>query len=109
MADAIQVVTTTGTREEADNIARQLVTRKLAACVQVAGPISSTYSWQGKVETSQEWLCLIKSREALFSALEAAICELHSYDVPEILAFRAMGGHAPYLEWMQQVLGGETH
>jgi periplasmic divalent cation tolerance protein len=104
MTDAIQVVTTTGSQEEAERIAQALVTRRLAACVQVAGPIASTYHWKGKLETSQEWLCVIKTLQSHYPALEAAIRELHSYDVPEILAFTVVRGHRDYLAWLASEL-----
>ena len=100
MRDAIQVVTTTGSKEEAEAIAAAVVSRRLAACAQVSGPIASTYHWQGKLETSQEWLCTIKTRMSHYAALEAAIRELHSYDLPEILAVEVAAGHEDYLAWM---------
>lgn len=100
MTDAIQVVTTTSSKEEADKIAGELVARRLAACVQVAGPITSTYHWQGKLETNQEWLCVIKTLRSRWADLEAAIRQLHSYDVPEILAFDVVTGHRDYLDWL---------
>jgi len=105
MTDAIQVVTTVGSREEADCIAAQLVGRRLAACVQIVGPIASTYHWQGAIETSQEWMCLIKSLGAKYPALEAAIREVHSYEVPEILAFSVVAGNPGYLDWLASELG----
>jgi periplasmic divalent cation tolerance protein len=104
MTDAIQVVTTTGTREAADQIAAALVERRLAACVQVSGPITSTYRWQGKVESSQEWACTIKTRLSHYAAVEAAIRELHSYDVPEILATGVIAGSRAYLDWLSTEL-----
>jgi periplasmic divalent cation tolerance protein len=100
MPDALQVVTATPSQAEAERISQALVTRRLAACVQVAGPITSTYRWQGKLETSQEWLCVIKTLPLHYSALEAAIRELHSYDVPEILAFEVAAGNRDYLDWL---------
>jgi periplasmic divalent cation tolerance protein len=103
MTDAIQVVTAAGSKEEAQKIAGELVARRLAACVQVVGPITSTYHWQGKVETSQEWLCVTKSLKSRYVAVEAAIRELHSYEVPEILAFDVVAASRDYLDW----LGGE--
>lgn len=105
MTDALQVVTTTASQEEAQTIAQALVSRRLAACVQVVGPIASTYHWQGKVETSQEWLCLIKTQRSHYGALEQAIGELHSYEVPEILALGVVAGSRGYLDW----LGGELN
>ena len=69
----IQIVTTTARREEADRIARMLVEERLAACAQVSGPITSTYHWQGKIETSEEWQCRAKSRLDLWERLDAAM------------------------------------
>jgi periplasmic divalent cation tolerance protein len=104
MTDAIQVVTTTSSKEEAESIARALVERRLAACVQVAGPIASTYHWKGRLESAQEFLCIIKTRESHYLALEDAIRELHSYEVPEILAFQVSSGNRAYLDWLRDEL-----
>ena len=104
MEEYIQVMTTTETEEEARRIARALVERRLAGCVQVLGPITSTYRWEGEVETAQEWLCLIKSRRDLYPELETAIRELHTYEVPEILALPVVEGDRRYLEWLGGVL-----
>jgi periplasmic divalent cation tolerance protein len=100
MTDALQVVTTAGSTEEAERIAEQLVARRLAACVQVIGPITSTYHWQGKIETSEEWICVIKTLRGRYAELEQAIRELHSYAVPEILAFDVVAGSRDYLAWL---------
>jgi periplasmic divalent cation tolerance protein len=104
MSDPIQVTTTLPTREEALRMAAALVERRLAACVQVVGPVSSTYWWQGKIETAEEWQCIAKSRSGLYQAIEAAICELHSYDTPEVLATPILAGHARYLQWLNDEL-----
>jgi len=104
MAGTIQVVTTTASREDAERIARALVEERLAACVQVLGPITSTYRWQGAIETGQEWLCLVKSREDLYADLEAAIRRLHPYEVPEILALPVLAGNPAYLAWLDAEL-----
>jgi periplasmic divalent cation tolerance protein len=104
MTDTIQVVTTTSSKEEAEKIARALVERRLAACVQVAGPIASTYHWQGRIESAQEFLCIIKTRQSHYLALEDAIRELHSYEVPEILAFQVTAGNRAYLDWLRDEL-----
>jgi periplasmic divalent cation tolerance protein len=101
MSDAIQISTTTGDRATAERIAAELVDRRLAACVQISGPITSTYRWQEKIETTEEWLCTIKTLAAKFSAVEAVICKLHPYDVPEILAVPVVAGSAAYLEWLR--------
>jgi periplasmic divalent cation tolerance protein len=98
----IQVMTTTATQEDAERIAQALVQRREAACVQIIGPIRSIYRWQGNVETSQEWLCLVKSRQDLFPRIEATIRSLHPYEVPEILAVPVMAGSAGYLAWLDQ-------
>ncbi len=104
MPDPIQVLTTTASREDAERIARALVEGRLAACVQLVGPISSTYRWQGAIEISQEWLCLIKSRQDLYAELEAAVRRLHPYEVPEILAQPIVAGHPAYLAWLDAQL-----
>jgi periplasmic divalent cation tolerance protein len=104
VSQALVVLTTTSTRDEADRIAAALVERQLAACVQIVGPIASVYRWQGQVEQSQEWFCLIKSDERHYPALEAAIIELHSYEVPEVLVLPVSGGSTRYLEWLSASL-----
>jgi len=100
MPEFIEVLTTTATREDAERIARTLVEERLAACVQVTGPIASTYRWQGRIETAQEWQCRAKSRRDLYDRIEAAIRRLHPYDVPEILATPVLAGGADYLAWI---------
>ncbi len=103
MAEYIQVITTTATEDDARKVAHALVEARLAGCVQIVGPIGSTYWWEGRIEEAEEWLCLAKSRADLFDALEAAIREAHPYDVPEVLAVPVAAGSQGYLDW----LGGE--
>ena len=98
----IQVVTTAEHREDVERIARTLVERRLAACVQIVGPISSIYRWRGAIETAQEWQCWIKSRGSLFVQIEQTIRGLHPYEVPEILALPILTGNADYLAWLEQ-------
>ena len=100
MTDAIQVETAIDTQDAADAIARALVERKLAACVQVLGPAKSTYRWRGAVERAEEWICLIKTERRLYADVEAAIRELHSYETPEIIATEIVAGSADYLAWI---------
>jgi periplasmic divalent cation tolerance protein len=100
MADYVQLVTTTARRDEAERIAHALVDGRLAACVQIAGPITSVYRWQGKVETSEEWRLLIKTRQALVARTAEAIRQLHPYEVPELLAFPVLWGSTDYLAWV---------
>src|SRR3990167_306825 len=106
MSEHIQVLTTTASREDADRIARTLVEERLAACVPGLGPITSTYRWQGAIETSQEWLCLAKSRRELYDEIEKAIRRIHPYQVPEILAVPVVSGCADYLAWLDQEVKG---
>ena len=100
MKSYIQISTTTETKEQAQKIAQYLVETRLAACVQIAGPITSVYRWKGKVETASEWLCLIKTREELFEKVEAAIKKMHSYETPEIIAVPIVKGSKEYLIWL---------
>lgn len=100
METFIQITTTTESKEKAQLIADHLVEEKLAACVQVLGPITSTYRWKGKIETAPEWLCLIKTRESLYTEVEKAIRKIHSYETPEIIAVPIINGSVDYLDWL---------
>ncbi len=102
MERCIQVMTTTEKKEEALRIARHLVEKGLAACVQVVGPIASIYRWQGKIEQAEEWQCLIKSRQDLFEKLAEAIRAIHPYETPEIIATEISAGSADYLKWLRE-------
>jgi periplasmic divalent cation tolerance protein len=104
MMSFIQVMTTTETKEQAEAIARHLVEEKLAACVQISGPIESIYRWKGKVENVREWLCLIKTRDVFFDQVESAIKKLHSYETPEIIAVPITKGSREYLKWLDESL-----
>jgi periplasmic divalent cation tolerance protein len=102
MTDARVVLTTAGSHEEAQKIARQLVDRRLAACVNILPQIESIYRWQGKVENATEWLLIIKTEIGIFDRLQEAIKELHSYDLPECIMLDVAGGSVPYLEWIKE-------
>ena len=109
MSEYIQIVTTAQQRADAQRISRILVEQRLAACVQISGPIASTYRWQGKIETSEEWQCTIKTRRDLYDRVEAAIRAIHPYDVPEILALPILAGCADYLRWLEtEVTAADT-
>jgi periplasmic divalent cation tolerance protein len=97
----LQVVTTTSREADAERIARALLEERLAACVQIMGPVTSLYWWKETLETSEEWLCLIKTREDLFGALEKAIRKVHPYETPEIVALPIIAGSGDYLKWLQ--------
>ena len=100
MTDKRLMLTTTSSREEANAIANELVSRRLAACVNVIGPISSVYHWQGEVERSEEFLLLIKSTEAQTIPIQDAVRELHSYQLPEIISLNIEAGLETYLDWI---------
>lgn len=107
MTDCIQVMTTVEGRAQAEKVAETLLAAQLAACVQVVGPMTSYFHWQGKNEKSSEYLCLIKSRRYLYAEIEAAIRKVHPYEVPEILAVPVVAGSAPYLHWLASEVRGE--
>jgi periplasmic divalent cation tolerance protein len=96
------VLSTAATQEEAGKIARTLVERKLAACVNIIPQVESIYRWQGKVESSQEWLLLIKTNAEQFSSVRDAIRDLHSYDLPECIAINIEDGSPEYLKWLAE-------
>jgi periplasmic divalent cation tolerance protein len=100
MPSVFQVESTADSREEASKIAAALVEKRLAACVQIVGPIRSTFWWEGRVQDAEEFLLLCKVAGERLDEATALIEELHSYDVPEVLAFEAAGGSRSYLEWV---------
>ena len=100
MTDYIQVVTTTETEADARAIAAALVERRLAACVQIHGPISSTYRWKGEVTTAGEWQCVAKTQAAIYDRVEEAIKGLHPYELPEILAVPMVAASQDYCRWI---------
>jgi periplasmic divalent cation tolerance protein len=107
MTDYLQVLTTVSSQEEAERIGSALIERRLAACVQTVGPISSRYRWKGAVEEAQEWQCLAKTEAVKYAEVEQAIRELHSYEEPEILALPILAGSKSYLDWVSENLGPE--
>ena len=102
MTDKKLVLTTCGSQPEARRIAHALVERQLAACVNIVPQIASVYRWQGKVETAEESLLVIKTTAAAFERLREALGELHSYQVPECIEIGIEDGSAAYLEWIGQ-------
>ncbi len=99
MPSYLQVATTVETREQAEALARQMLEQRLAGCVQIT-QCNSMYHWQGNVEKSDEFLCVMKTRDDLFDRLQAAITQAHPYEVPEILATPVLKGNKSYLEWL---------
>jgi periplasmic divalent cation tolerance protein len=104
VAEALQVTITTGSEDEAEAISSALVERRLAACVQLIGPIRSRYRWQGKVEEAREWMLVAKTTEQRYPRLEATVRELHSYDEPEIVATAIVAGSEGYLDWVAEAI-----
>jgi periplasmic divalent cation tolerance protein len=100
MTDKRIVLSTASSEDEARKIALYLVEQRLAACVNVVPRIESIYRWKDKVETSREWLLLIKTTAEKFSEVRAAIRELHSYELPECVAISIEDGSTEYLQWL---------
>lgn len=100
MSDPLVVLTTVESREQAETIARMLVERQLAGCVQIVGPIISVYRWQGAVETAGELLLLIKTRSSIYPDLERTLIDIHPYQTPEIIALPVEAGFQGYLSWL---------
>ena len=102
MTDKIVIFSTCSSAEEAGRIARRLVEARLAACVTAVPGAQSTYHWKGAVEQSEEWLLVIKSNRDLFVQLKTQLQEMHSYEVPEVIAVPIVDGAESYLNWMDR-------
>lgn len=98
----VVVMTTTGSREEAEKVAGALVGERLAACVQLL-PITSYFTWKGQLQHDDEVLLLVKTRTSLYPRVEERIRSLHSYDTPEVVATPVENGSARYLSWIEEV------
>lgn len=107
MSDRRVVLTTVALLEKAEHLARVLVDRRLAACVNIVGPIRSVYRWQGAIEDQQEYLLIIKTTAARAAELEGAFAELHPYDLPEQVELSITGGGASYLDWLSAQVAAE--
>jgi periplasmic divalent cation tolerance protein len=100
MADFMQVVTTVDSEESGERLARGIVDARLAACVQIVGPIRSLYWWQGSIDDTRETQLIIKTTSECLTALEVYIKENHSYETPEIIATEISWGSREYLDWI---------
>jgi periplasmic divalent cation tolerance protein len=98
------VLCTAGSQAQAADIARALVERRLAACVNVVPAVRSTYRWQDKIVEEGESLLIVKTVASRFEALREAVHELHSYDTPEVIAFAVTDGDPDYLTWLGENL-----
>ena len=105
---AIVMVTTVGDEDQGNLIARELILRRHAACVNMVSGVKSFYRWQGKICRDGEYLLVIKTLETEYDAVTATIQELHSYDLPEILAFQISKGEPGFLEWIAGSLDKEA-
>ena len=102
MSSFIQVQTTCDDRNTLEKIAESLVSRKLAACVQIIGPITSYFRWEGKVDYAQEFVCYIKTRAKYFDEVAKVTKELHSYDLPQIIALPIVAVTDEFSKWMTE-------
>lgn len=100
----IQVLITIDERSKAREIAEELVEEQLAGCVQIVGPIESTYRWEGSVERSEEYKCIAKSEKKLYAELEKTVKKIHPYENPEIIAVPVVEGSEQYLSWLKKGL-----
>ena len=103
----VQVQTTLPDAASAEALAATLLTERLAACVQVTGPVESRYWWQGQLEHATEWLCLIKSTAGAVPRLLSRIRELHPYDTPELIVLPVSDGDVEYLRWVDEEVSGQ--
>ncbi len=94
------VITTTDSADAAQALATGLVAARLAACVQIVGPIRSVYRWEGAVCDDEEWQCWIKTTGDRVAALTEWIQANHGYDLPEVVALPVLGGSPEYLSWV---------
>jgi periplasmic divalent cation tolerance protein len=100
--DFTMVFVMAANEDEAERIAQVLVAERLAACVNIAGPVRSIYRWRGKIEHAGEYMLVIKAAKRHFSKLERKVRELHSYEVPEIIAVTLVQGSKPYVAWLAE-------
>jgi len=99
---SIIVITTSDRMESLEQIAKDSISQKLAACCQIVGPVTSHYTWEGKLETSTEWQCQLKTTIDVYEQLETLIRNLHHYDEPEIIYVGIDGGSESYLNWISE-------
>lgn len=104
MTDHVQLWTTTDSAELAQQIATALVEQQLAACVQIVPQVRSVYRWQGKIEFTEECLCLVKTGRTLVGEVEALVRKLHTYDCPEIVVVAIESTSDDYLQWLAEQL-----
>lgn len=104
MNDYLQIFTTVEHKDDAEKIAGYLLENRLAACVQIVGPLTSHFWWDNKIDKAEEYLCIIKSRADLYVKLEELITKNHPYTVPEIVAVPIVASGRDYLAWLEKEL-----
>ena len=109
MANARIVLTTVGALDQAEQLANALVERRLAACVNIVGPIRSIYRWKDAIEREQEYLLLIKTTAERAADLAAVLAKLHPYELPEHVELDIDGGSDGYLEWLSAQVVRDVH
>ena len=105
--DHILIVVTVSSKEEAEKIATALLKKKLIACANIFGPVASHFWWQGKIDKAEEYVMFMKTKRELFKQVASNVKQLHSYEVPEIIALPIIEGFKPYLEWIDNSLSGK--
>ena len=108
MNDVLLVLSTCPDRDCAEEIARNLVDQGLAACVNISPQVTSVYTWQGKTESAEEVLLLIKTSARRYAQLQQVLSSLHPYELPEIIAVPVTQGLPEYLNWVDQCTNTET-
>jgi periplasmic divalent cation tolerance protein len=107
MTDKRIVLTTAASEKEARKIARHLVDKRLAACVNIVPQVTSIYRWKNKVEEAGEWILMVKTTAAAFALVRNAIAEMHSYELPECICLAIEGGSTDYLQWIGEDVQAE--
>jgi len=107
MASYVVVFVMVSDEKEATKIVRNLLKDRLIACANIVGPVSSLFWWKGKIDKANEFLVIMKSRKNLFKKLSERVKELHSYEVPEVIALPVIEGLPSYLNWLDTSLYGE--
>ena len=105
MTDYILVLITASSEKEGEKIASSLVKERLAACVNLIAGVRSTFRWKGRVSLEEEVLLIVKTKDRLFGRLKKRVVELHSYEVPEIVALPILAGFEKYLNWIEKETG----
>lgn len=101
------VLTTVAEKKDAEALAEAVLQARLAACVQIGGPIDSRYWWNGRIESSAEFVCSIKTRRSLYDRVEKLLLERHPYDTPQIIALAALEISPAYWQWLREQVAAE--